>query len=416
VRILIANRGEIAGRIIRTAHRLRHQTVAAYADPDRDAPFVRAATLRTRLGPADLSASYLSITALLDAAARTGAEAVHPGYGFLAEDGGLAEAVLAAGLVWIGPRPETIACMGSKIQARRVAAHAGLPVIPGYDSSQDPDALRSAAERIGYPVMVKAAAGGGGKGIRIASTPGQLPAALRVAAQEAQRAFGNGDVIVERLIQRPRHVEVQVMGDRHGGVIDLGTRECSLQRRFQKVVEEAPAPNLPGRTESGLRAAARSLAEAIGYESAGTVEFIVDDATGDFFFLEMNTRLQVEHPVTELVTGLDLVELQLLVAQGAHLPVAQHEVTFSGQALEARINAEDPWAGFLPQAGTVLALEVPEDVRWDAGIEAGSTVPPHYDPMVAKLITAGRTRELARQRMVAGRSSRRATWSSSSTR
>ncbi len=401
MRILIANRGEIASRIAVTAHRLGHQTAAAYADPDRDAPFVRAATLRTRLGPAGLDASYLSIEALMDAAARTDADAVHPGYGFLAESAAFAEAVQGAGLIWIGPGPDTIACMGSKIEARRIAAAAGVPVIPGYDATQDPAALAEAAERIGYPLMVKASAGGGGKGIRIAREPGELGAALQEASSEAEHAFGNGALIIERFIQRPRHVEVQVVGDEHGAVVDLGTRECSLQRRFQKIVEEAPAPNLSPDTAAGLRSAARELARSIGYESAGTVEFIVDDTTEEWFFLEMNTRLQVEHPVTELVTGLDLVELQLLVSQGRPLPVTQDDIVISGHAFEARINAEDPWDGFAPRTGTVFALEVPHDARWDSGIDVGSTISTSYDPMVAKLIAGAAVRDVARRRLIA---------------
>ncbi len=399
MRILIANRGEIARRVIRTAHRLGHETVAAYADPDAAAPFVAEATVSTRLGPADLSASYLSAEALLAAAHRTGATAVHPGYGFLSENAAFARAVIDAGLSWVGPNPDAIDRMGSKIEARRLASAAGVPIIPGFDESQDPADLAAAAERIGYPVLVKAAAGGGGKGIRIVHEPSGFEAALTEATTEAERSFGDGAMIVERYIQRPRHVEVQIVGDHHASVIELGTRECSVQRRYQKVLEEAPAPNLPDETRFGLRSSAVKLAASIGYDSAGTVEYVVDDETGDYFFLEMNTRLQVEHPVTEHVTGLDLVELQLRVADGEPLPVTQDDVTLSGHAFEARINAEDATAGFAPQIGTITALDVPPGVRWDSGIEAGSEITPHYDSMVAKLVVGGPDRAAARRRL-----------------
>ncbi|MEO1062435.1 MAG: biotin carboxylase N-terminal domain-containing protein [Actinomycetota bacterium] len=401
MRILIANRGEIARRVIRTAHRLGHETVAAYADPDADAPFVAEATVSTRLGPADLAESYLSADALLAAAERTGATAVHPGYGFLSENAAFARAVIDAGLTWIGPNPDAIERMGSKIEARRLASAAGVPIIPGFDESQDPTDLAAAAERIGFPVLVKAAAGGGGKGIRIVHEPDGFAAALSEATTEAQRSFGDGAMIVERYIQRPRHVEVQIVGDRHGTVIELGTRECSVQRRYQKVLEEAPAPNLPDATRHGLRASAAQLAASIGYDSAGTVEYVVDDETGDYFFLEMNTRLQVEHPVTEHVTGLDLVELQLRVADGEPLQVAPDDVTLTGHAFEARINAEDAAVGFAPQIGTVTALQVPPGVRWDSGIGAGSEITPHYDSMVAKLVVGGPDRASARRRLAA---------------
>ncbi|MEM8903440.1 MAG: biotin carboxylase N-terminal domain-containing protein [Actinomycetota bacterium] len=399
MRILIANRGEIARRVIRTAHHLGHETVAAFADPDAAAPFVAEATASTRLGPADLSASYLSPDALLDAAKRTGATAVHPGYGFLSENAGFARAVIEAGLTWVGPNPDAIARMGSKIEARRLASSAGVPIIPGFDASQDPAELAAAADRIGYPVLVKAAAGGGGKGIRIVHDPSGFAAALAEATTEAERSFGDGSMIVERYVQRPRHVEVQIVGDRHGSVIELGTRECSVQRRYQKVLEEAPAPNLPDATRHGLRTSAVELARSIGYDSAGTVEYVVDDETGDYFFLEMNTRLQVEHPVTEHVTGLDLVELQLRVADGEPLPLAQGDVTLAGHAFEARINAEDATAGFAPQIGTITALDVPPGVRWDSGIVAGSEITPHYDSMVAKLVVGGSDRAVARRRL-----------------
>ncbi len=401
MKILIANRSEIARRVIRTAQRLGHTTVAVYAEPDAAMPFVADANESFLLGGADLATTYLSIERLIEAVKATGADAVHPGYGFLAENAEFARAVIAAGAVWIGPRPEAIDEMGSKIDARRLASAAGVPIIPGFDESQDRAELAKAADRIGYPVLVKAAAGGGGKGIRIANAPGDFDAALTEASTEAERSFGDGSMIVERYIQRPRHVEVQVVGDANGNTIHLGTRECSVQRRYQKVLEEAPAPNLPDATRNGLQNAAVALATSIGYDSTGTVEFIVDDENGDYFFLEMNTRLQVEHPVTEEVTGLDLVELQLAVAGGGQLAITQDEVTFRGHAFEARINAEDPSNDFAPQIGTITALSVPDGVRWDAGVVEGSTITPHYDSMVAKLISSGPNREAARLRLAA---------------
>jgi acetyl/propionyl-CoA carboxylase alpha subunit len=399
MRILIANRGEIARRILRTATRLGHETVAVFADPDRHAPFVAEATTAVRLGPAELGASYLCVDRLLDAVQQTGATAVHPGYGFLSENAGFADAVGKAGLVWIGPRAHAIEQMGSKIEARGLAAAAGVPTIPGFDESQDPSALAQAAERIGFPVLVKAAAGGGGKGIRIVHAAAEFESALGEASQEAERSFGNAAVIVERYVERARHVEVQIVGDRHGNVIHLGTRECSVQRRYQKLLEEAPAPNLPEATRRGLCDSACELARSIGYDSAGTVEFVVDDGTGEFFFLEMNTRLQVEHPVTEAITGIDLVELQLHSAESGVLPLAQADVKFSGHAFEARINAEDAGADFAPQIGRVSRLRVPTNVRWESGIEAGSEITPYYDSMLAKLIVHGAAREMARRRL-----------------
>jgi acetyl/propionyl-CoA carboxylase alpha subunit len=397
MRILIANRGEIARRVIRTARRLGHETVAVYGDPDRNAAHVQDADVRYRLGPAALAESYLSHERLLAAIRETGADAVHPGYGFVAENAAFARAVVEAGARWIGPHPEAVERMGSKIEARRIATDAGVPVIPGYDASQDPADLAAAAERIGFPVLVKAAAGGGGKGIRIVHSPDEFAGALAEASTEAERSFGDGAMIVERYIQRPRHVEVQVVGDRHGDVVHLGTRECSVQRRYQKVLEEAPAPNLPDATRDGLHTAAVALASAMGYDSAGTVEFIVDDTTGEFFFLEMNTRLQVEHPVTEEVTGLDIVELMIGSARDEPLPIAQDDVTFTGHAFECRINAENPAHGFSPDIGPITRLEVGFDgdrpgvhptgrFRWDAAVREGDTVTPFYDSMIAKLI------------------------------
>ena len=397
MRILIANRGEIARRIIRTARSMGHGSVAVFADPDAAAPFVGDADSAIRIGPADLGSSYLSVDRILDAARQSGADAIHPGYGFLSENAGFGRAVIDAGLVWIGPRPEAIAAMGSKIEARRIAADAGVPVVPGYDESQDADALREAAMRIGFPVLVKASAGGGGKGIRIVSAASGFDDALDAAREEARRSFGDDRMIVERYITRPRHIEVQIVGDSHGMVTHLGTRECSVQRRYQKLMEEAPAPNLSDRARHGMQAAAVSLARQIGYDSAGTVEFVVDDETGDFFFLEMNTRLQVEHPVTEYVTGLDLVELQIRAALGEALDL--EDVVVAGHAFEVRINAEDPWADFAPQIGTVTELVVPEGVRWESGVEAGSRITSHYDPLVAKLVVGAADRDTARRKL-----------------
>jgi acetyl/propionyl-CoA carboxylase alpha subunit len=406
MRILIANRGEIARRVIRTARRLGHETVAVYGEPDRLAAHVQEADVQYRLGPAALAESYLSQERLLAAIHETGAHAVHPGYGFLAENAAFARAVVAAGASWIGPHPEAVERMGSKIEARRIAADAGVPTIPGYDESQDPADLAAAAERIGFPVLVKAAAGGGGKGIRIVHSPVEFAAALAEASSEAERSFGDGAMIVERYIQRPRHVEVQVVGDRHGSVVHLGTRECSVQRRYQKVLEEAPAPNLPDATRSGLHDAAVSLATAMGYDSAGTVEFIVDDTNGEFFFLEMNTRLQVEHPVTEEVTGLDIVELMIRSAQGEPLMIGQQDVTFTGHAFECRINAENPADGFSPDIGTITRLRLGYEsngephrpsgrVRWDYAVREGDAVTPFYDSMIAKLIVWDQDRPAA---------------------
>ena len=391
MKLLVANRGEIASRVFATARRLGWRTVAVYAEPDRDAPFVRQADESRCIGPAALDQSYLSASTVLDAAAATGADAVHPGYGFLSENADFARAVIAAGLTWVGPHPDAIAQMGAKIEARAIATAAGVPTIPG---TSDGD-LAAAADQIGFPVLVKASAGGGGKGIRIVRSPHEFDDALAAARTEALRSFGDDRVIVERYIERPRHVEVQVMGDQHGSVIHLGTRDCSSQRRYQKLLEEAPAPSLPEATRDGLHSAAVMLARHIGYDNAGTVEFIVDADTGEFFFLETNTRLQVEHPVTEAVTGLDLVELQLRAAVGKPLGVTQADVTFDGHSIEARINAEDPADGFSPRAGPVRHLAVPTDVRWDASVEAGSSITPYYDPMAAKLIVSSPTRDAA---------------------
>ncbi len=397
--VLVANRGEIARRVIRTCRAWGVDSVAVYADPDEHAPHVTEATRSERIGPAALDESYLSIDAILDAANRSEATHVHPGYGFLSERTEFATAVINAGLTWVGPSPASVTSMGAKIEARNVAVAAGVPVIPGFNESQDPADLKAAAESIGYPILVKASAGGGGKGIRIAHAPDDFDQALTDARSEALRSFGNDDVIVERYITRPRHIEVQVAGDTHGNVIDLGTRECSVQRRYQKVIEEAPAPNLPNHVAVAMRAAAVSLSKAIGYDSVGTIEFIVDAASNDFFFLEMNTRIQVEHTVTEQVTGIDLIAVQLAIASGQKitLPATCFDDALAANpthAIEARITAEDAWAGHLPQTGTVTELAVPEadHIRWDAAIVSGSNISPHYDSMIGKLIVTASDR------------------------
>jgi acetyl/propionyl-CoA carboxylase alpha subunit len=397
--ILVANRGEIARRVFRTADEWGVRTVAVYADPDIDAAHVHDAASAERIGPAALTDSYLSIDALLDAAQRSNATHLHPGYGFLSERTDFAEAVVNAGLTWIGPSPTSVASMGSKIEARNVATSAGVPVIPGFNESQDPATLQRAAEEIGYPILVKASAGGGGKGIRIALMPDDFEAALRDAKDEAMRSFGDDDVIVERYITRPRHIEIQIAADKHGTVVDLGTRECSVQRRYQKVLEEAPAPNLPDDVESAMRAAAVKISETIGYDSVGTVEFIVDASTNDFFFLEMNTRIQVEHTVTEEVTGIDLIALQIAVASGAPMPISRSAfddalATRPQHAFEARITAEDAWNGHVPQTGVIERLEVPDgpQIRWDAAIVQGSEIGTHYDSMIGKLIVSASSR------------------------
>lgn len=382
MKVLIANRGEIARRIERTCIDLGHEVGATFVPGDTGSA---RALLHGELVNID---SYLDGDAIVSAAQAAGYDAIHPGFGFLAENADFARAVIGAGLIWIGPRPDVIEQMGSKINARDIAKAAGVPLIPGFADSQEPDALKRAASDLGYPVLVKAAAGGGGKGIRIARTNAEFDTALTEAITEAERSFGDGAVIVERYIERPRHVEVQVIGDSHANIYHLGTRECSVQRRYQKLFEEAPAPNLEPSTREGLHEAAVTLAATVNYQSAGTVEFIVDDDTGDYYFLEMNTRLQVEHPVTEEVTGLDLVELMLLVAGGAELPDLS-EVEISGHALEARITAEDAAAGFVPAVGEIRVLEVPAGVRWESALEVGTPVTPDYDAMVAKLVVHG---------------------------
>jgi 3-methylcrotonyl-CoA carboxylase alpha subunit len=402
-RVLIANRGEVAVRVARACREHGLSSVAVYSDADRDAPHVRAADDAVAIGPAPARESYLSVEALLAAARAAGADAVHPGYGFLAENAGFARAVIGAGLLWIGPPPDAIATMGDKVAARATVAAAGVRVVPGaeVDGADAAEAARR-AESLGYPVLVKAAAGGGGKGMRRVASPAELTDALAAAAREAAAAFADARVYLEKLIERPRHVEVQVLGDRHGTMLHLGERECSVQRRHQKVVEETPCPVMTPALRAEMTAAALAVARAVDYASAGTIEFLLDP-DGTFYFLEMNTRLQVEHPVTEWVTGIDLVAAQLRVARGEPLGYTQQDVSFRGHAVEVRVCAEDPAAGFLPSAGPILLVRAPgaPGVRVDSGIESGSRVPVEYDPLLAKISVWGPDRERAVRRMQA---------------
>ncbi len=387
-KILIANRGEIACRVARTCRRLGIATVAVYSDADADAMHVDLCDEAWRLGPPPARDSYLRGDAILEAAARTGAQAIHPGYGFLSENAAFARACAEADVVFIGPTPEAIEAMGSKSESKRLMERAGVPLVPGYHGADQSDAaLLAAAENIGYPVLVKASAGGGGKGMRVVNTPADLPAAIEGARREAASAFGDDTLLVEKFLGAPRHVELQVFGDTHGTVVHLFERDCSIQRRHQKVIEEAPAPNLPAEVRAALAQAGVAAAQAIGYVGAGTVEFLYQD--GRFYFIEMNTRLQVEHPVTEMITGQDLVEWQLRVAAGEPLPLTQADLSVSGHAIEARVYAEDPAGGFLPSIGTLRHLRPPTEgphVRVDTGVRPKDEVSMHYDPMIAKLV------------------------------
>jgi len=386
--VLVANRGEIALRVMRTARRMGLRTIAVYSDADREAPHVRAADDAARIGPAPPRESYLAIAALIDAAKRTGADAVHPGYGFLAESADFAQAVLDAGLVWIGPSPAAIRAMGDKGEAKRIASKAGVPVLPEYRTHG----------KIDFPVMVKAAAGGGGRGMRLVRSAAELPAALASARSEAEHAFGDGRLVLEPAIEEARHVEVQVFADRHGSVVHLGERDCSVQRRHQKLIEESPSPAVDAALREKLTSAALALARAVGYEGAGTVEFLLGQGR-EFWFMEMNTRLQVEHTVTEMVTGLDLVEWQLRVAAGEPLPLAQDAIGCSGHAIEARLCAEDPAGDFLPQSGRVLRWRAASEARTEHALESGAEVPAWYDSLIAKVICHGGTRDEARERL-----------------
>jgi geranyl-CoA carboxylase alpha subunit len=401
-KILIANRGEIACRVMRTAKALGYRTVAVFSDADADALHVRQADMAVHIGPAPARDSYLNIDALLGAAKRAGADAVHPGYGFLSENAAFAEACAAAGLVFIGPPAAAIAAMGNKARAKELMRAAGVPCVPGYQGEdQSDERMSAAAARIGFPLMVKAAAGGGGRGMRLVTAALDLANALARARSEAARAFGSDELILERAIAGARHIEFQIFADQHGNVIHLGERDCSIQRRHQKVIEEAPSPSVSTELRAQMGEAAVAAARAIDYVGAGTVEFLLDPE-GQFYFLEMNTRLQVEHAVTEAITGLDLVAWQLNVAAGEKLPLEQHQVVLDGHAIEARLYAEDPENGFLPQSGELIDWRPAggEGVRIDHGSATGRLVSPFYDPMLAKLIAHGGTREEARRRLI----------------
>ena len=401
MKVLVANRGEIAVRVMRTCRALGHGTVAIHSEPDATALHVRTADERFCVGPAAATESYLAVDRVLEAARATGADAIHPGYGFLSENADFARAVAGAGLLWIGPSPASIETMGSKIGSRLAMEAAGVPVVPGAHADTD-DELVAAAARIGYPVLVKASAGGGGKGMRAVHAPDQLRHALAAARREATAAFSDGTVYLEKLLVRPRHVEIQVFGDGRGEVVHLMERECSIQRRHQKVVEETPSPALDPALREQMGAAAIAAAKAVDYAGAGTVELMLAEDRS-FYFLEMNTRLQVEHPVTEMLLGVDLVAAQLAVAQGHGLPWRQEDLVPRGHAIEVRLYAEDPARGFLPATGKLVRYRAPEGpgVRHDGGVGEGDVVSPHYDPMLAKLVTWGADREAARQRMIA---------------
>jgi len=405
-RVLIANRGEIAVRVIRACRDEGIESVAVYSDPDRGARHVRLADFAVRLGPAPSSESYLLADKVLEAAKSSGADAIHPGYGFLSENAAFARAVEEAGLAWIGPPPKAIEVMGDKGTARAAAVKADVPVVPGTQPVTDEEAM-AAAESIGFPVLIKAVAGGGGKGMRRVEKAEDLATALQLARSEARNAFGNDSVYIEKFLAKPRHVEIQIFSGADGEAIHLGERDCSTQRRHQKLIEESPSPVVSDVLRERMGRVARAVADAVAYQGAGTVEFLVDpedrgeDGEFKFYFLEMNTRLQVEHPVTELVTGLDLVRLQFAVARGEGLPLNQEEVRLSGHALECRLYAEDAAAGFVPSPGTLSAFLPPDGpgVRCDSGVEAGDEISIHYDPMIAKLLTWGRDRSEAIARM-----------------
>lgn len=395
-RVLIANRGEIAVRVIRACCELGIETVAVYSESDAAAPHVLAANNAVAIGPSPATASYLNVTAVLEAAAKTSADAIHPGYGFLSENANFARACEERGVIFIGPSSTVIDRMGSKTAAREAVAKAGVPVVPGdTPKSQKVADVLASLERVGYPALLKASAGGGGKGMRIVSAKAEAAEAIAAARSEAERSFADGTMYVERLIERPRHIEVQIMADRHGSTVHLFERDCTLQRRHQKVIEEAPGPTVTPAIRERMTRAAVDAARAVGYVNAGTIEFLLSGE--EFYFLEMNTRLQVEHPITECVTGVDLVRAQLLVASGERLPFSQEDLTLRGAAVECRVYAEDPSANFLPQAGPLLRYREPRGpgVRVDAGVAEGQDITVHYDPMIAKVITSGETREAA---------------------
>jgi propionyl-CoA carboxylase alpha chain/3-methylcrotonyl-CoA carboxylase alpha subunit len=400
-RLLIANRGEIARRVIRTARRLGVETVAVYSDADARSPHVREADASVRLGPPPARESYLDMDRVLAAARESGADSVHPGYGFLSENADFAQRVIDAGLIWVGPPPAAIRAMGPKDEAKRIMAAAGVPTTPGWQGDdQSLETLRARAAEVGFPLLIKAVSGGGGKGMRRVDRLEDFDSALASAQREGQASFGDPRVLIERYMARPRHIEVQVFADAFGNTVHLFERDCSLQRRHQKVIEEAPAPGMDPATREAVCSAAVRAAQAVGYRGAGTVEFIADASEGlradRIFFMEMNTRLQVEHPVTEMITGLDLVEWQLRVASGEPLPLRQHEITLTGWAMEARLYAENPATGFLPSIGKLEHFGLPEDgVRIDSAVEEGGEVSPFYDPMIAKLIVHRDSREAA---------------------
>jgi acetyl-CoA carboxylase biotin carboxylase subunit len=395
--VLIANRGEIARRVIRTAKRLGVRTIAVYSDADAKALHVLEADEAVHIGASPAKESYLRAEKIIAAAKQTGAEAIHPGYGFLSENADFAQAVIDAGLIWVGPRPDSIRAMGLKDAAKKLMAEAGVPTTPGYlGEDQSEERLQKEADSIGYPVLIKAVAGGGGKGMRKVEKKGDFKAALQSAKREAAAAFGDDRVLLEMYVQRPRHIEVQVFGDTHGNVVHLFERDCSLQRRHQKVIEEAPAPGMDDATRKAVTDAAVLAAKAVNYVGAGTIEFIADASEGlrgdRIWFMEMNTRLQVEHPVTEEITGQDLVEWQLRVASGEKLPLAQDKLRIRNHAMEVRLYAENPDTGFLPSTGSIDILNIPQHVRIEAAVESGDEVTPYYDPMIAKLIAVGRSR------------------------
>ena len=400
--ILIANRGEIALRIMRTARRLGYGVVAVYSDADRKALHVRAADQAIRIGGALPAQSYLRIEAIIAAAKAGGADAIHPGYGFLAENEDFARACRDAGLVFIGPSPEAIKAMGNKAGAKAIMQAAGVPCVPGHQGADQSDGVMlTEAKKIGFPVMIKAVAGGGGRGMRQVADAGVFPDLLRSARSEAQSAFGDPTVILERAITDPRHIEIQVFGDRYGHAIHLGERDCSVQRRHQKLIEEAPSPAVAPELRARMGAIAVAAIKSIGYEGAGTLEFLLDK-TGEFYFMEMNTRLQVEHPVTEAITGLDLVELQLRVAAGEPLGFRQEEIKFSGHAIEVRLCSEDATSDFMPQSGRMALWQMPDQLRVEHALQSGSEIPPFYDAMIAKFIGHGATRDAARRRLIHG--------------
>ena len=398
--LLVANRGEIAVRIVRAARERGIRTVAVFSEPDRLAPHVLEADEAYAIGPAASAESYLRADKLIEVAKASGAEAIHPGYGFLAERASFAQAVEDSGLIFVGPSAQTIAAMGDKTEARRRMAAAGVPIVPGLtEVVAGAEEAAASAVQLGFPVLIKASAGGGGKGMRVVEAEADVERAFEAAQREALAAFGDGSLYLERYLDQPRHIEIQVLGDAHGNVVHLGDRECSIQRRHQKLIEEAPSPALSPEARAAMGEAAVRAAKAVEYRSAGTIEFLYQD--GEFFFLEMNTRLQVEHPVTELVTGLDIVDWQLRVASGEPLDFRQEDVELKGHAIECRIVSEDPSTGFLPSTGVITRLETPTGpgVRWDGGVTEGFEVTPHYDPLLGKLIVHAPTRAAAISRM-----------------